>query len=160
MTIKVTGLREVDAQLLKLGSKDGTKVLRSGMLRATKPIEQQAEANAAAIPGGSGALEKAIGRRFLIAGRAVFSEGALPNMGGRFSVVIAPFKNSRVAIALYNLFYRRKRRGIFHGHFVEFKNSGGRKILSRALNTRGAEAVQSLAREIKVGIERLLRRRG
>jgi hypothetical protein len=160
MAIKVTGLREVEAQLLKLGSKDGTKVLRSGMLRAAKPIEQQAESNAAAIPGGSGALEKAIGRRFQIAGRGVFGEGSLPRMGGRFEVVIAPFNNSRVAIALYNLFYRRKRRGIFHGHFVEFKNSGGRKILSRALNTRGAEAVQSLAREIKVGIERLLRRRG
>jgi hypothetical protein len=159
MTIKVTGLREVEAQLLKLGSKDGTKVLRSGMLRAAKPIELQAEANAAAIPNGSGALEKAIGRRFQIAGRAVFGEGQLPSMGGRFSVVIAPIRNSRVAIALYNLFYKRKRRGIFHGHFVEFKNNGGRHILSRALNTRGAQAVQSLASEIKVGIERLLKRK-
>lgn len=159
MQIKVSGLKEVEAQLIKLGSKEGTKVLRAAMMRATKPIQDQAKANAAAIEKGSGALEKAIGRRFEIQGRGVFGEGLLPNLGGKFNVVITPFKTSRVAIALYNLFYQRKRRGIFHGHFVEFGVRGGRarNILSRALNTRGAQAVQSLASEIQAGIDRLLK---
>ncbi len=160
MQVKVSGLKEVEAQLLKLGSKEGTKVLRAGMLRASRPIEQQAESNAATIPNGSGALEKAIARRFEIQGRGVFGEGLLPNLGGRFNVAIGPMKNSRVAIALYNLFYKTKRRGIFHGHFLEFGIRGpARNILSRALNSRGAQAVDSLAKEIKVGIDRLLARR-
>jgi hypothetical protein len=162
MQIKVSGLKEVEAQLLKLGSKEGTKVLRAAMLRATKPIQDQAKANAAAIPSGSGALEKSIGRRFEIGGRGVFGEGLLPNLGGKFNVVIAPLKSSRVAIALYNLFYqpKRKRRGIYHGHFVEFGIRGpARHILQRALDSRGSQSVQSLASEIKAGIERLLKRK-
>jgi HK97 gp10 family phage protein len=162
MQIKVRGLKEVEAQLLKLGSKEGTKVLRAAMLRATKPIQDEAKSNAAAIPNGSGALEKSIGRRFEISGRGVFGEGLLPNLGGKFNVSIAPLRSSRVAIALYNLFYqrKRKRRGIFHGHFVEFGIRGpARHILSRALNSRGPQAVSTLADEIKSGIDRLLAKR-
>lgn len=162
MQIKVSGLKEVEAQLLKLGSREGTKVLRAGMLRATKPIQDAAKANASVIPTGSGALEKSIGRRFEIAGRGVFAEGLLPNLGGKFNVAIAFLKGSRVAVALYNLFYhpKRKRRGIFHGHFVEFGIRGpARHILKRALDARGSQAVQSLAHEIQRGIDNLLKRR-
>jgi HK97 gp10 family phage protein len=159
MTIKVTGLKEVEAQLRKLGSKDGTRVLRFAMLQATKPIEEQAKTNAGAIPGGSGALQKSIGKRFVV-GRLTFS-ATLPEMGGRFSVVIGPLKGNRVAVALYNLFYRRSRKKIFHGHFVEFgtKRSRRQKFLEPALNSRAGQAVQNLAGEIKKGIERLLKRR-
>lgn len=142
-----------------LGSKDGTKVLRAAMMRAAEPIEKQAEMNAAAMPNGSGALEKSIGRRFVVGKQA--SSTFLPDLGGRFTVVIAPLKSSRVAVALYNLFYRRKRRGIFHGHFVEFgtKRSKKQPFLAPALNARGPQAVSVLADEIRKGIERLLKRR-
>jgi len=159
LQIKVSGLKEVEAQLLRLGSKEGTKVLRAGMMRATKPIQDEAKRNAAAIQDGSGALERSIGRRFEVGTLGFVGEGLLPNLGGKFKVVIAPLKSSRVAVALYNLFYRRKRRGIFHGHFVEFgvRGKAGRHILSRALNSRSAQAVQSLAAEIQAGIDRLLK---
>lgn len=162
MTIKVTGLKEIEAELQKLGSKDGTRVLRAAMMRAAQPIEQQAKMNAANLPNGSGALEKSIGRRFVV-GRQESSLLILPSLGGRFSVLIAPIKSNRVAVALYNLFYkpRRKRRGIFHGHFVEFGTKRAKKqpFLAPALNARGAQAVGVLADEIRKGIERLLKRR-
>jgi HK97 gp10 family phage protein len=159
MQIKVSGLKEVEAQLRKLGSKDGTRVLRAAMLRATKPIEDQAKSNAAAISEGSGALSLAIGRRFLIGRQKTF--GPLPDMGGRFTVSIGPIKKSRTAIALYNLFYGRKRKGIFHGHFSEFGTKRSRKqpFLKPALDAKGPQAVSILAAEIRKGIDSLLRRR-
>jgi HK97 gp10 family phage protein len=160
VTIKVTGLKEVEKQLQMLGSKDGTRVLRAAMMRAAQPIEQQAKMNAANLPNGSGALEKSIGRRFVV-GRQESSFLILPSLGGRFSVLIAPLKSNRVAVALYNLFYGRKRRGIFHGHFVEFGTKRAKKqpFLAPALNARGAQAVNTLADEIRRGLERLLKRR-
>lgn len=160
MTIKVTGLRELEKQLQALGSKDGTRVLRAAMMRAAEPIQKQAQINAAALPNGSGALEKSIGRRFVIGTQKSASQ-FLPDLGGRFTVVIAPLKTSRVAVALYNLFYRRKRKGLFHGHFVEFGTNRSKKqpFLAPALNARGPQAVAVLADEIRKGIERLLKRR-
>lgn len=159
-TIKVTGLKEIERQLQNLGSKDGTRVLRAAMMRAAEPIQKQAQVNAAHLPSGSGALEKSIGRRFLVGQQRQTGE-FLPALGGRFSVIIAPLKKSRVAVALYNLFYRRKRRGIFHGHLVEFgtKRSKKQPFLAPALNARGSQAVDVLADEIRKGIERLLKRR-
>lgn len=161
MQINVSGLKQVEAQLQKLGSKDGTKVLRAAMFRATKPIEDQARSNAAAIPTGSGALSKSIGRRFIVGISNVFTS-LLPNLGGRFSVIVAPIKSSRVAVALYNLFYKRKRRGIYHGHFVEFGTRRSKKhaFLRPAIDARGGQAVSVLADEIRKGIDNLLRRRG
>jgi HK97 gp10 family phage protein len=159
MQIKVSGLKEVEAQLIKLGSVEGTKVLRAAMLRATKPIETQAKANAGAIQKGSGALQRSIGRRFVIGNnlRAFF----LPPLGGKFTVLIAPIKSNRVAIALYNLFYGRKRKGLFHGHLVEFgtQRSRAQPFLLPALHARASEAVQSLASEIERGIAALLSRK-
>lgn len=159
MTIKVSGLKEVEKQLQTLGSRDGTRVLRAAMMRAAEPIQKQAQMNAAALPDGSGALEKSIGRRFVVGKQQ--SSLFLPDMGGRFSVIIAPLKSNRVAVALYNLFYRRKRRGLFHGHFVEFGTNRSKKqpFLAPALNARGAQAVGVLADEIRKGIDRLLKRR-
>jgi hypothetical protein len=158
-TVKVTGLKEVEQQLLKLGSKDGTRVLRAGMMRATRPIQDQAQTNAGRIAKGSGALALSMGRRFVVGklGGGFFSS-ILPSLGGTFTVVIAPMKKNRVAVALYNLFYRRKRRGIFHGHFVEFRK-GGTPFLKPALDSRAPQAVQSLAGEIRKGIASLLKRR-
>lgn len=160
MQIKVSGLKEIEAQLLKLGSVEGTKVLRAGMLRATKPIEDQAKSNAAAISEGSGSLEKSIGRRFVVGTKSsLFS--FLPPLGGKFTVLITPIRKSRVAVALHNLFYHRKVKGIFHGHFVEFGTARSRSqpFLRPAIDTRGTQAVQALAGEIKRGIERLLAKR-
>jgi hypothetical protein len=187
LQIKVSGLKEVEAQLIKLGSVEGTKVLRAAMLRAAKPIEDQAKANAGAIQNGSGALKLSIGKRFYVASGPKFFGLTLPALGGKFVVQVAPIRKSRVAVALYNMFYRRKRKGIFYGHLVEFghrigtsatgplsrSRRGGRftkraqgdgrvaahPFLSPALLSRSSEAVSSLAREIEKGIAALLSRK-
>ena len=125
MAIKVTGIKEVEEQLRKLGSKDGTRVLRAAMLRAAKPIEDQAKANAGAIAEGSGALQMSIGKRFSVGEKGTFLGLDLPELGGKFKVEIAPFRKSRVAVALHNLFYHRKRKGIFYGHLIEFGHRVG-----------------------------------
>lgn len=162
MKIKVKGLKEIEAQLVKLGSKDGTRVLRAAMLKGAKPIEEQARANASAIKR-SGALGLSIGSRFLVgaqkAAASLFIQ--LPAMGGRFTVTIAPLLKSKLAISLYNLRYRRKRRGIYHGHFLEYgtAKSSKRPFLKPALDTRGAQAISIFADEIRKGIDRMLRRK-
>jgi HK97 gp10 family phage protein len=155
--IKVTGLKEVDAELKKLGSKEGTKVLRRAMLIATAPIVKQAQANA---PKRSGALAESIGSRFGVGREEGLRSSILPPLGGRFTVVIAPLRKSRVAVALYNLVYGRRRPDIYHGHLVEFgtRHSRAQPFLKPALDAKAPQAVHSLASEIKAGIERLLAR--
>jgi len=156
--IKVTGLREIERQLKELGSKTGTKILRASMLAANKPILEQAKSNVAGISGGSGALHKSMGDRFY-AGKAP-ADGLfdVPSMGGRFSVITAPMKKNRTAVALYNLVYKRKRRGIFHGHFLEFgtEKIKARPFLKPALDSKGPGAVQSLADELRKRIAKQL----
>lgn len=125
MTVKVRGLKEIEQQLIALGSKDGTRILRRATFLAGAPIEERAKARAAALPNGSGAMEKAITKRVTAGPKASF--GVSPEMGSRFSVEIFPKAKNRVAIALHNLFYGRKRKGIFYGHLLEW----GHRIGSR-----------------------------
>jgi hypothetical protein len=186
MEIKVSGLKEIEAQLVALGSKTGTRILRASMLAAAKPITEQAKSNVAAIQGGSGALYQAIGQRFFIGNKAGTGELGLPAMGGKFSVKIFPFSKNRTAIALHNLVYGRKRKGIFYGHLIEFghkivrrtgetSTSRGRRgrsytkyltrelgsvpahpFLGPALRSKGAASVQLLADELRVRIDKQL----
>lgn len=118
MTVKVRGLKEIEQQLIALGSKEGTRILRRATFLAGVPIEERAKARAAALPNGSGAMEKAITKRVTAGPKASF--GVSPEMGSRFSVEIFPKAKDRVAIALHNLFYGRKRKGIFYGHLLEW----------------------------------------
>jgi hypothetical protein len=158
MTITVRGLREVDEQLRKLGSKDGTRILKRAMFQAGAPIEDRAKRNAAAIPNGSGSLSQAIGRRVTVNGRG--GSEFVPEMGSVFKVEIAPMRGNRVAIALHNLVYKRKRKGIFHGHFIEFGQGKvpARPIFITALRSAATRAVAILRREALAGIQRQLKR--
>ena len=164
MQIKVTGLKEVEATLQSLGSKAGTKILRQSMLAAARPILNQAKANAESIKEGSGALHKSLGSRFYAGARNVADDSQVLNMGGRFTVSIAPIKRNRVAVALHNLFYGRKRRGIFYGHLLEFghadragKSVPARPFLKPALDSRGSQAVSTLADQLRARIARHLK---
>jgi HK97 gp10 family phage protein len=154
--VKLSGLREVEKELEKLGAREGTRVLRGALFRSAKPIEDEARRRAAALPRGSGALEKSIGKRFHAGTKA-------DRLGGIFSVIIAPIRNSRVAIALYNLYYKRRRpaRGIFHGHLVEFgtKYAKAQPIFRPALeSSAGLRSMAMFAGEMKKGIANLLKR--
>ena len=157
--ITAKGFREVDAKLAALGSQRGTRIVRRAILIAADPIVEQAKHNLAGSSH-SGALAKSIGRRFVVGTRGATSS-FLPALGGRFAAVIAPFKSDRVATALHNLVYGRKRKGIFYGHLIEFGHRvsvAARPFLAPALFARARDAVNIFRAEVKAGIERELKR--
>ncbi len=158
--ISVTGLKELQKRLIEIGSVSGTKIMRSAMFAATKPILDKAKANA---PERSGALRAALARTFGVAARSasLFSgEGS----GSRFSILIGPKVRNRTAVALYNLVYnpKRPRRGIFHGHFTEFGTRTGtqaRHWLRSALESSSRAATSLLAEALKKKIEAAAKKR-
>lgn len=160
MTIKVTGLKELQARLIEIGSVAGTKAMRSAMFTASKPILDRAKANA---PVRSGALKQAISRTFAVRSMGgAYNFGEVP--GSRFSILVGPKSKNRVAVTLYNLVYkpRRQRRGIYHGHFLEFGTARGTRrtdFLRRAIESSANEAVSRLAEALKKRIEAAARKR-
>jgi HK97 gp10 family phage protein len=160
VTIKVTGLKELQAKLIEIGSVAGTKAMRSAMFTASKPILDRAKANA---PVRSGALRQAISRTFAVRSMGgAYHFGEVP--GSRFSILVGPKTKNRVALALYNLVYKpkRQRRGIYHGHFLEFGTSRGTKrtdFLRRAIESSASEAVNKLAEALKKRIEAVVRKK-
>jgi hypothetical protein len=152
---KIRGLVELDRALAEIGAVAGAKVMRSSMFTATKPILDRAKAN---MPSHSGALREALSRIFAVSKRpgdyefnsrsSGFGSGQARGFGisagdgggSRFSILIGPKVRHRVAIALYNLVHRTKRKGIYHGHFVEFDHRIGNAstgTLSRAQTVAG-----------------------
>lgn len=160
MKIKVTGLKELQKKMIEIGSVSGTKSMRSAMMVATKPIQGQAKATA---PTRSGALREAVGRTFGVrtfGGTFSFGDSA----GSRFSVLIGPKVRNRTAIVLYNLIYKpkRPRRGIVHGHFLEFGTKSGLRAtnwLRNALQSQASPSVSKLAVELKNRIEKVAKQR-
>lgn len=159
MDIQVRGLKELEQRMLEIGRVAGTKAMRSAMYTASKPILDSAKATA---PKRSGALAQALTRTFGVKTSAgnLFSSGS----GSRFSILVGPKTKNRTAIALYNLVYKRKRprRGIYHGHFLEFGTSRGTKAthwLRNALQANASQATAKLAEALKKRIEAAARKR-
>lgn len=159
MDAKIRGLAEVDQALAEIGAVAGSKVMRSSMFTATKPLLERARTNA---PVRSGALKHSLTRTFSVKGSAgtfLFGDRA----GSKFAIQVAPKTRNRTAIALYNLVYRLKkpRRGIYHGHFQEFGTKSGTKrteFLKRALQSTANECINMLAVTLKKRIERVRKR--
>lgn len=157
--IQIRGLKEVDERLVMLGQVAGERVMRSVLFAASKPIADQAVANLSVIRGGSGALAKAT-RRVYMRSRSQSGRGT------RFVVAIAPKVKDRVAIALANLRYKRRKpiRGVFWGHLVEWGFThrdgrvAGRMVFTRALNARADEAIETFRKLIGPRVDRALKR--
>lgn len=176
ISVSIQGLKEIDANLVKLGKVAGAKIMRGSLYAASKPILDQAKANTAAWPKGSGALNLALGRRYTVAASDVG--------GSKFSISVGPKVKHRTALALYNLYYKRHVKGIFYAHLLErghrkgssrtgylkkigrLHGSGGssigdvpaRPFLLPALKARQAEAIQILATKLRAAIARALRK--
>lgn len=187
-SVELKGLKEVDERLVLLGAVAGEKVMRSTLFVAVKPIMDQAIANAAAIPTGSGALAKSIRRVYLKPTSRLTS--LTGGSGSKFTVAVAPKTKDRTAVALANLYYGRKKpiRKIIWGHLVEWghrignKNTGrltrattakgllrtrlhgglgrvpGKLIFTRAAQSRAAEAIEIFRNRIGKAIDRALKR--
>jgi len=184
VSVSVTGLRDVEERLQSLGQVAGTKVMRSVLFTASKPIEVHAKANARALigsmdprlPSGSGALEKAIRRVYLRHTGGSFGSGT------RFTVSVAPKTKDATAVAIANLVYRRKRpiRGIYWGHLIEWghrqmgwarrkserwfllgtigKRVEGKGIFASALRSAGPEATRIFRDRIERAVMRALKK--
>lgn len=166
--VSLKGIADVESRLVTLGKVGGEKVMRSVLYAATKPILDTAKANAGALigspnpkkPSGSGALQKAIRRVYM-------RPTGLAAGGSRFVVSVAPKSKDRVALALANLVYKRKRpiRGVFWGHLVEWGHKGrggsdvaGKNIFRRAIDSTRSTAISIFERELAKRVDRAVRR--
>jgi HK97 gp10 family phage protein len=155
-TTQVSGFQELDKQLAKLKGPVALRVLKSAMLAASKPIEERARANLRRHSR-SGALALSIGRRFAPDAKA-------DKIGQRFVVTVGPIKGNRTAVALHNLAYRRNRRGVFYGHFLErgFQHTSGKAVPARpflvpALRATQAQVINIFKSELQRKLLRLAR---
>lgn len=158
MTIKVYGFKEVQRKLIEIGSVTGTKIMRSSMFTATRPLHDKAKQTA---PRRSGALAESIGRTFGVKSGSGILSG--DGDGSRFSILVGPKVRNRTAVALYNLVYKlkRARRGIFHGHLVEFGTVTGTRAtnwLKTALLATSTTCTRLLAITTKTRIDQICRK--
>lgn len=106
--IKLEGLKEIEARMLELDAMAGGRLITRAVRRSLIPLEKRATANAASI-GKSGALAQSI--------RIVTVR---PRGGEVAAVQVGPKAKDKKSVALHNLYYSRKRKGVFYGHLVEY----------------------------------------
>ncbi len=115
-TIKLFGLKELDAKLARMSAKTGFKALRSALNEAAKPMFLQARSNAQAtgIKGfDAGATAAAMGR---------FSKKRGPK---RLELFIGPKNKAKKALNLWNQKHGTNIRRLQHFHLVEFGSVKG-----------------------------------
>jgi HK97 gp10 family phage protein len=115
-TIKLFGLKELDAKLARMDSKLGAKALRSALNEAAKPMFLKARTNAQAtgIKGfDAGATAAAMGR---------FSKRAGPK---RMILFIGPKNKAKRALNLWNAKHGTDVKRLNHFHLVEMGSVHG-----------------------------------
>lgn len=161
MDLKVTGIRETVANLVKLGPLVSRRIGRTAMRKAMEPVLASARSNAVRSAK-SGSLVAAMKTRVQTADqlpRGIFGIGNTKD-AVRGSVV--PVGKDSKAVGLYRLHYKPKRaiKRIRHGHLVEFGTKRSRAVpfMKPALQQNAQRVVDVLAGEMKAGIDRELRR--
>lgn len=130
--IKVSGIAELDARIGELDALAGKKILRRAVRRSVIKLEKSASANAKGIAR-SGALAQ-----------SVRIANVRPRDNETVAVQVGPKKKDRKAISLRNAHYKRKDKGIFYGHLVEFghrvgtRRTGWLRKLNRAFGKGGS----------------------
>lgn len=124
--IRLDGLKEIEARMVELDAMAGARLLTRATRRSLIPLEKRATANAASIAK-SGALAESVR---IVTVRPRGTEVA--------AVQVGPRKKDRRGVALHNLYYGRKRKGIFYGHLIEFGHRVGNRQTGwlRKLNRR------------------------
>jgi len=115
-TIKLFGLKELDAKLARMDAKLGAKALRSALNEAAKPMFLKARSNAQAtgIKGfDAGATAAAMGR---------FSKKEGPK---RLILFVGPKNKAKRAVNLWNQKHGTDVKRLSHFHLVEFGSIKG-----------------------------------
>jgi hypothetical protein len=145
-SVQLLGLANVEERLGLLDKVAGQKAMRGALFAATKPILEQARANVRAWPSGSGALYMAMGRTFRVSARGGGVVAQESGAGSRFAMSVGPRLKVPAAVALYNLAYKRKRKGIFYGHLLEWGHRIGTRRTGRLQRKPGAKGHVGLGR--------------
>lgn len=148
-----TGVEALQANLKRLEAVAREKALLRGMRRAFRPVLIAAQANA---PRRSGALRLSLG--------IVSRKSAALGRGVAASVYVTPRSRYGRAVALYNFDYgrqsRKRIRGIFYGHFMEFGTKRGiqpRRFLHRAVQANAQRVIDLFGVELEKEIKKALR---
>ena len=153
--IKVEGLKELESRLLELGALGAKRLLTRATRRSLIKLERQATSNAASFSR-SGALAESV--------RIVT---ARPKGNETVAVQVGPKKKDKRAVPLHNLYYGRKRRSIFYGHFLEFghrvRGPSGRQVKGKPWFSPAWDATRSgilpeFQRILAQGITRISKR--
>ncbi len=138
-TIKLEGLRELDAKLARLEPKTGFKVLRAALMEASKPMFVLAKqnANATGIKGfDAGATAAAMGRwtKKITERRTV--------------LFLGPKNKQKKALNLWNQKHGADIKRLSHFHLVEFGSIKGpaQPFLRPAFNTTKTGVARSFGR--------------
>lgn len=128
--VNIRGLQELEARLLEFGALTAQRVLRRILRKTATPLQHRAAANAQSI-GRSNSLAASV--------QTITTKRSGENAA---QVTVAPRYRSPVAIFVHNAYYERKRKGIFHGHFLEWGHrigtrKGRLRRESRALTEKG-----------------------
>jgi hypothetical protein len=153
--IRLEGLKEIEARMVELDAMAGSRLLTRAVRRSLIPLEKRATANVRRFSE-SGALEQSIK---IVTVRPRGSEVVAAQVG--------PKKTDRRALALHNVFYGRRRRGIFYGHLVEFgfttRGINSRRVkgwswFGAAWSMTRAGVLPEFQRILAVGMRRIERR--
>lgn len=154
--VEVKGLRELEARLLELDALAAQKLLRRAARRSMIQLERQATSNAESFAR-SGALAESI--------KIV---NVKPKGNETVAVQVGPKKKDRRAVALQNIYYGRKRKGIFYGHLVEFdrgvRGISGRRVSGKpwftpAWNSTKSGIVPEFQKILAQGLARIAKRK-
>jgi HK97 gp10 family phage protein len=114
--VKTKGLKELDQALADLGSVQGFKALRGGLMAASKPMFLAAKANA---------LATGIKGRDSDATAASMGRWTRKETNRRTTLYLGPKSKLKKALAIYNAFHGTNVKKLRHFHLVEFGSVHG-----------------------------------
>lgn len=146
--VKIEGMKNVEKMLIKLGSVNGFKALRSGLMAASKPmlIAAKAAAMATGLKGhGSDAMAAAMSRG---------TKKVTPN---RTTLWIGPKNKHKKALAIYNSAHGTKITRLNYFHLVEWGSvkMAAQPFMRPAFAATSVGVVNNLGKEIGKAVDKI-----
>lgn len=148
---RVEGLDNVEKMLNELGTVNGFKALRSGLMAASKPMFLAARANAAAT-GLKGQDSDAMA--------AAMSRGTRKDTPTQTTLWIGPRNKNKKALAIYNAFHNRNVKRLNYFHLVEYGSihGGAQPFMRPAFAATAQAVVNNLGNEIGKAVDKIKRK--
>lgn len=146
-TMKLHGLKELDAKLARMETKVAFKALRGAMMESMKPMFLRARANAQAtgIKGfDAGATAAAMGRYV----KKIHST--------RTALFLGPKNKAKKAVSLWNAKHNKRAKRLNHFHLVEFGSihGGAQPFLRPAFEVTKYSTAQNFGKILAKQIEK------